>query len=36
MALLVQKYGGTSMGSVERIEHVASKVAAARARAAIR
>jgi len=26
MALLVQKYGGTSMGSVERIEHVASKV----------
>ncbi|WP_022975403.1 aspartate kinase [Nevskia ramosa] len=32
MALLVQKYGGTSMGSVERIEHVASKVAAARAR----
>ena len=32
MALLVQKYGGTSMGSVERIEHVASKVAAAHAR----
>lgn len=32
MALLVHKYGGTSMGSVERIEHVASKVAAARAR----
>jgi len=29
MALLVQKYGGTSMGSVERIEHVASKVKAA-------
>lgn len=28
MALIVQKYGGTSMGSVERIEHVASKVAA--------
>ena len=27
MALIVQKYGGTSMGSVERIEHVASKVA---------
>jgi aspartate kinase len=26
MALIVQKYGGTSMGSVERIEHVASKV----------
>jgi aspartate kinase len=32
MALLVQKYGGTSMGSVERIEHVASKVATARER----
>lgn len=30
MALIVQKYGGTSMGSVERIEHVAGKVAAAR------
>ena len=30
MALLVQKYGGTSMGSVERIEHVASKVKANR------
>lgn len=28
MALLVQKYGGTSMGSVERIEYVAAKVAA--------
>ncbi len=28
MALIVQKYGGTSMGSVERIEHVARKVAA--------
>ncbi|HZP10823.1 MAG TPA: aspartate kinase [Nevskiaceae bacterium] len=28
MALIVQKYGGTSMGSVERIEHVANKVAA--------
>src|SRR3546814_17642861 len=27
MALFVQKYGGTSMGSVERIEHVARKVA---------
>jgi len=26
MALIVQKYGGTSMGSVERIEHVARKV----------
>ncbi len=32
MALLVQKYGGTSMGSVERIEHVAGKVALARER----
>ena len=27
MALLVQKYGGTSMGSVERIAHVADKIA---------
>lgn len=26
MALYVQKYGGTSVGSVERIEHVADKV----------
>jgi aspartate kinase len=26
MALIVQKYGGTSVGSVERIEHVAEKV----------
>ena len=26
MALIVQKYGGTSMGSPERIEHVAGKV----------
>ena len=25
MALIVQKYGGTSMGSVERIENVAEK-----------
>ena len=32
MALIVQKYGGTSMGSVERIEHVASKVISARER----
>jgi aspartate kinase len=32
MALIVHKYGGTSMGSVERIEHVAGKVAAARER----
>jgi aspartate kinase len=31
MSLIVQKYGGTSMGSVERIEHVAAKVAATRA-----
>lgn len=31
MSLIVQKYGGTSMGSVERIEHVASKVAKFRA-----
>jgi aspartate kinase len=30
MALWVQKYGGTSVGSVERIQNVASKVAAAR------
>ncbi|TXH05350.1 MAG: aspartate kinase [Nevskiaceae bacterium] len=27
MALIVQKYGGTSMGSIERIEHVCNKVA---------
>jgi aspartate kinase len=27
MALLVQKYGGTSVGSIERIEAVADKVA---------
>jgi aspartate kinase len=31
MSLLVQKYGGTSVGSVERIEAVADKVAAFRA-----
>lgn len=31
MALLVQKFGGTSVGSVERIEAVADKVVAARA-----
>lgn len=30
MALLVQKYGGTSVGTVERIQNVAKKVAAAR------
>ena len=28
MALLVQKYGGTSVGSIERIEAVADKVIA--------
>jgi aspartate kinase len=32
MALIVQKYGGTSVGSVERIEHVAEKIATFRAR----
>ncbi|MBL1276644.1 MAG: aspartate kinase [Ectothiorhodospiraceae bacterium] len=32
MALIVQKYGGTSVGSVERIEHVAKKIATFRAR----
>ncbi len=32
MALIVQKYGGTSVGSVERIEHVAEKIAAFGAR----
>ena len=31
MALIVQKYGGTSVGSVERIQHVANKVAGFRA-----
>lgn len=31
MALIVQKYGGTSVGSVDRIEHVAGKIAAFRA-----
>ena len=30
MALIVQKYGGTSVADCERIEHVARKVAAAR------
>ena len=29
MALIVQKYGGTSVGSIERIQHVADKVIAA-------
>jgi hypothetical protein len=32
MALIVQKYGGTSVGTIERIEAVAGKVAAARQR----
>jgi len=30
MALIVQKYGGTSVGSIERIAHVAEKVMTAR------
>ena len=30
MALIVQKYGGTSVGSIERIGHVADRVRAAR------
>lgn len=32
MGLIVQKYGGTSVGSIERIEAVAARVAAQRAR----
>ena len=32
MALLVQKYGGTSVGSIDRIKHVAEKVCAAKQR----
>jgi aspartate kinase len=32
MALIVQKYGGTSVGSVERIQNVAKKVIASRAK----
>ncbi|MBA1330990.1 hypothetical protein QQ73_07420, partial [Candidatus Endoriftia persephone str. Guaymas] len=32
MALIVQKYGGTSVGSVERIQAVAEKVKAAKDR----
>ncbi len=32
MGLIVQKYGGTSVGSIERIEAVAARVAARRAR----
>lgn len=31
MALLVQKYGGTSVGTIERIKHVAAKVQARKA-----
>ena len=31
MALIVHKYGGTSMGSVERIRNVAQRVAIVRA-----
>ncbi len=31
MALIVQKYGGTSVGSLERIQHVAKQVLATRA-----
>jgi aspartate kinase len=30
MALLVQKYGGTSVGTVERIKHVAERICAAK------
>jgi aspartate kinase len=30
MTLLVQKYGGTSVGSIDRIKHVAAKVCAAK------
>ena len=30
MSLLVQKYGGTSVGSVDRIKHIAAKIAAAK------
>ncbi|MET0501727.1 MAG: aspartate kinase, partial [Candidatus Binatia bacterium] len=30
MALLVQKYGGSSVGTVDRIKHVADKVCAAK------
>ena len=30
MSLIVQKYGGTSMGSIERIKNVARRVAAAK------
>ncbi|MGE5817065.1 MAG: aspartate kinase, partial [Deltaproteobacteria bacterium] len=30
MALLVQKYGGTSVGTTERIKHVAQKISTAK------
>jgi len=30
MSLLVQKYGGTSVGSIERIKQVAAKIVTAR------
>ena len=30
MSLLVQKYGGTSVGSIERIKQVAAKIVAAK------
>ncbi|HVV70732.1 MAG TPA: aspartate kinase, partial [Verrucomicrobiae bacterium] len=32
MALIVQKYGGTSVGNTERIRNVAGRVAKARSR----
>jgi aspartate kinase len=32
MGLLVQKYGGSSVGTVDRIKHVAEKVCAAKRR----
>ena len=35
MALIVQKYGGTSVADCNRIEHVASKVAATRGQATL-
>ena len=30
MAFIVQKYGGTSVGSIERIKHVAGKIVASK------
>ena len=30
MSLIVQKYGGTSVGSIERIKHIATKIIAAK------